>query len=304
MLEENKTQINNKENIKTVRTYMSDMADTVRANEISVIKVALAEQNKKAREDLYRKAESTPVNKIFWFIGGLILIAGALYGSTFLIDKKDKVSIPVQIAKEEAMISYDETSTITLSSSDKLVDKIKNVLKEKNSTSNNSSIKYIPVLKEVDGVKEKITPKEFFSNLKFTAPSPLVRSLSYNYMIGTYAKNDSSLPESTNQKLFIILQSNDYEFTYAGMLDWEKTMAGDMLELFELNTTDTKIKLNERHWKDLVISNKDSRVLYNEENKPILYYIFADQNNLIIADSQDTIKEVLAKLILKNIKPL
>jgi hypothetical protein len=302
-MDDNKIQ-NNKENLKTVRTYMSDMADTVRANEISVIKVALAEQNKKAREELYRKAEGTPVNKIFWFIGGIILIAGALYGSTFLINKKDKINIPVKIVKEEAMISYDEVSTIILGDSNKLLDKIKNVIKEKSSIDNNSSIKYILILKEVSDVKQKIEPKELFSNLKFTAPSALVRSLSNNYMVGTYTKNSSSDSEPMNQKLFIILQSNDYEFTYAGMLDWEKTLAGDMIDLFELNTTDTKNKLNERIWKDLIINNKDSRVLYNEENKPILYYIFADQNNLIIADNQDTIKEILSKLILKNTKPL
>ena len=44
-MDEKETQPNNQGvNLKTLRTYTSDMADAVRENEISVIKIAVAEQ--------------------------------------------------------------------------------------------------------------------------------------------------------------------------------------------------------------------------------------------------------------------
>ncbi|HAX65396.1 MAG TPA: hypothetical protein DD381_02030 [Lentisphaeria bacterium] len=306
-MDENKTQTNNKGNLKTVRTYLSDMADTVRANEISVIKVALAEQNKQAREDLYRKVEGTPVKKIFWFIGGLVFIAGAIYGSTFLFKEKAIKETPqIIMRKGDSLISYDEISTLTLVDTENLISKINTSKKEGSKVSKIDSIKFISLVKEIDGSKELIKIEDIFLGMKSTAPSSLIRSLSNSYMIGTYTKNGTGSTGTTdsNPNLFLIFQSTDYSYTYAGMLEWEKTMAGDMFDLFEFNTNDNKIEINKRKWRDIIISNKDARVLFNENNKPIIYYIFIDKENLVITDSVDAIKEIISKLIIKNIKPL
>jgi len=299
-MEENKSQINTNSNMKTVRTYMSDMADTVRANEISVLKVALAEQNKQAREDLYRQQEGTPTKKIFWFIGGIILIAAAIYGSTFLINKKAEVGLPVVATKENAIISYDEIYSLSVLDKENLSDKISEI---KDIVTKNDSITFVSLSQEVNGVKEKISTSSLFSRFKWGAPGSLVRSLSDNYMIGLYTKDVDG--DASNKSVpFIIFQSEDYEFTYAGMLEWEKTLAGDIHNIFKLEITDTTKKLNERKWKDLIINNKDSRVLYNENNEPILYYIFIDKNNLVITESKDAIKEITARLTINNIKSI
>jgi hypothetical protein len=305
-MDENKTQPN-KNNLKTVRTYMSDMADTVRENEISVIKVALAEQNKNAREDLYRKAEGSPVKKIIWIIGGVILMAGAIYGAYYFLKQKQIKEIPQQIIREKSIISYDETSSIDLTNENEFINKIKTEKSIPGTIKNKTgSIKFISLSKEIDGVKEKILIQDFFNGMKFTAPSSFIRSLSDSYMVGTYTKDSSEVASITDStpKLFMIFKSKDYEFSYAGMLEWESTMPGDMLGLYELNTTDTKLALNKRLFKDVIISNKDSRVLYNENEKPILYYLFADKDTIIITDSIDAIKEISSRLVINNIKPL
>jgi len=296
-MEEEKLNYNKKDGIKTVRTYMSDMADTVRDNEISVIKVALAEQNKHEREDLYRKVEGTPTKKVFWFLGGIILVAIAISGTYFIIQQKAKQDIPEQITKEETLISYDEISSISVTDPDELTNKINEVKKETGATGKNNNIKFISLSQEVNDLQEKIPTQELFLDLGFTAPSSLVRSLSDSYMIGTYANN-------MQNNLFIIFQTKDYEYAYTGMLEWEKTLASDMLPLFELDTKESKIKISDRKWSDIIINNKDVRVLVNEDGKPILYYLFTDKSSLIIANDESTIKEIVAKLILKNIKPL
>ncbi len=295
-MEEEKLNYNKKDGLKTVRTYMSDMADTVRDNEISVIKIALAEQNKHEREDLYRKVEGTPTKKVFWVIGGIILVAIAIGGTYFIIQQKAKQNIVEQIEKKETLISYDEISPVNVTNPDELTNKINTIKKETNANGKIDIIKFISLSQEINGIQEKILVQDLFRDLGFTAPSSLIRSLSDSYMIGTYTNN--------TQNLFIIFQTKNYEYTYAGMLEWEKTLAGDMLPLFELDTKESKIQIRDRKWKDVIINNKDVRALVNENDKIILYYLFTNKSNLVITSDESTIKEIVAKLILKNIKPL
>lgn len=306
-MSEDNFQPNNRENLKTIRTYLSDMADTVRENDISVIKIALAEQNKHEREDLYKQIGSSNSKKTFWFIiGGIIFMALAIFGIYYLNQIKSKNNLPQIIEKEESIISYDERKDVNVSAQDDLTSKISETLTEKSSLNKNSIIKYISLTKESNGVKENLLTKNIFPLLSLTAPSSLVRSFSDLYMIGTYIKNTNAGVETVDGKpsLFIIFQTNDYSLTYAGMLEWEKILASDMLLLFNLNTKESRRQIGERQWKDVIINNKDARVLFNEDGLPILYYLFIDKGNLIITDNQESIKEIADRLIIKNIKPL
>ena len=293
-MDDNKPKINTGGELKTLRTYMTDMADSVRANEVSVIKVALAEQNKKETEELYKKVEGTPTKKIFWFIGGLILIGVAIYGSYYLLQLKAKINTIEKVVKVESLISSDEISGIVLADNDQLIEKIQNVEQEKSSSSVNGSIKFIPISKMVNGVEESLSTVDIFSRLKFTAPSSLVRSLSDSYMIGTYNKDSTS-------KLFFIFQSKDYEYSYAGMLEWENTLENDMTDLFGLNNTDLgEVSMDGDKWKDIIINNRDARVLVDVKGRPILYYIFIDKESILIADSDIVIKELIGRLLTKK----
>lgn len=293
-MEENNQQQNNRNNLKTVRTYLSDMADTVRENDISVIKVALAEQNRNERENVYREIEGSPMKKFWWFFGGVIILSVAVFGIYYFMNKKAQNNIPQTVAKEETLIAYDTNTSI-----DNYKDLAQKITAIKNETgSNNGSIKFISISSPnlVTKLPEKITTKELFSLLGFNAPLSFIRALEDSYMVGTYTDDKAHL--------FIILQVKDYSYAYAGMLDWEKTLLSDTLSLFELDTMESKLQLADSKWSDIIINNKDARVVMNENNKPMLYYLFNDKNNLIITDSESAIKEIEARLIIKNIKPL
>lgn len=292
-MDENNSQLNgNKDNLKTVRTYLGDMANTVRENEISVIKVALAEQNKHEREDLYRQIEGSPTKKVFWFIGGLFFIALSVYGVYFVLNKKAAENLPAPII-EQSIISYDTTSNLEIIN---LNDLTQQLIDAKNETANGAGIKSISLFKKdiVSGLDRKVDTDEIFTDLNLSAPGSLIRSFTNSYMIGFHG-TDKPHP-------FIIFQTKDYEYSYAGMLEWESSLASDMSALFELAISGSK--LDDLQWKDVIINNKDARVLFDENNKPILYYLFADKENLIIADNENTIKEIISRLMIKNIKPL
>ena len=293
-MDENNNQLNTKNNLKTVRTYLSDMADAVRENDISAIKIALAEQNRNERENVYREIEGTPMKKFWWFLGGIIILGVAVFGIYYFMNKKVQNNIPETLVKEETLISYDADTSID--SYKNLSEKIIAIKNE--TTGSKGSVKFISISSAnlVTKLPEKISTKELFSFLGFNPPLSFVRALSDSYMVGTYTDERSHL--------FMIFQVNDYDYAYAGMLEWEKTLVNDALSLFGLDTNESKLQLSERKWSDIIINNKDVRVVMNENNKPMLYYLFNNKNSLIITDNENAIKEIISRLIIKNIKPL
>jgi hypothetical protein len=130
-------------------------------------------------------------------------------------------------------------------------------------------------------------------------PASLVRSLEDSYMIGTY------LPRGEEKAhLFIMFQTKDYNIAYASMLSWEGTLLDDVFAMFGIDVSGDKKELFDEPWKDIIINNKDARVLSNKDGVPVLYYLFLDKSYFMITDNLDTIKEVSSRMITKNIKPL
>src|SRR3989344_235299 len=129
-MDEDKTQPTDKK-LKVLRTYTSDMAEAVRTNEMSVIKIALAEKDKREQEELYKKAEGSKFSRVLFIIGGIILISFAIYGSYFLIEQKKTKEIPKStITNVESFISYDSKSYIDTTHTGSTVDLMTLVKKE------------------------------------------------------------------------------------------------------------------------------------------------------------------------------
>lgn len=302
MIDENKPQPNiETNNIKTLRTYSSDMADVVRENEISVIKIAVAEQKKHEREDLYRKARGTSISKFFLLIGALLLIAGGIIGSYYLLKKKDIASAPEQIQKGiETFISYDEQAFVDMTNATSSSDVI-NILKEEmDKKSTQGSIKSLFQTTSVSGTPALLSLQKFFSLMKISAPGPLTRSLADQYLVGTYMPNEND----SRPHLFLMFETNDFNVAYVGMLEWEKTILDDLFGLFHIDVSGDRSELFEKPWKDIIINNRDARILYDDAGANVLYYTFLDKNKIIITDSGEVIKEIITRLLTQNTKPL
>ncbi len=302
-MDENKTQIPNYQdpNIKVLRTYTSDMADVMRENEISVIKIALAEQQKREREDIYKKAEGTSVSKFFLMVGGVIFIMLGIYGAYYFYKKASAPKAPIQINKEVQMfIPYEDKSVVDVTNATNSID-ISNIIKEEvGRIGKAGSIRsFFLTVKQGENI-ELIPIKSLLSILESSAPSSLIRNLTDSYMIGTYTPR----PDGNTAHLFIILQTNDYNLTYAGLLDWEKSMLRDMFGLFQIDVSGDRSELFEKPWKDIIINNRDARILYDKIGNDVLYYVFVSKDKFVITDNKEAIKEISARLLIQNIKPL
>ncbi len=296
-MDENKTQENNKD-AKVLRTYTSDMADAIRENEVSVIKIAMAEKEKRDREAEYKKAKGTNFSKILLLIGGVVLIVVAIFGASYIIQKKKVVPIP-PASKIETFLPYDSESDINVTkatSINNLFDIIKKGQQIKSGT-----IEAFFLEKKINDVSLTFTSKDFLSLIQTTMPGALIRSLTDKYLIGKYS-NPSATSMNNKSAMFLIFETTDYNQTYASMLEWEKTMLEDLFVLFNIpKPSDSFIG---KPWNDIVVSNKDARVLYGENREGILYYAFVNKNNFVITSSQEALKEIIGRILIKNDKAL
>lgn len=299
-MEDNKKQPYNIDSgVKNIHTYVSDMADAVRQNEASVIKIALAEKEKKEQEEIYKQTETTSSSKFLYIVGGVILIVVACLFVYFVINKKEKESLELPTTnKIETIISYDDSVTIDTSNFISKKEITDSLTIETSKINNLKIIKYISLKKKNNNVYEPISSSDLISILKLNIPSPLKRSMNEDYMVGTYFNKSSNI-----NNLFIIFSIKDYNLAYASMLEWEKLILEDTFDIFNIKLSENEYLL-EKSWEDIVINNKDARVLYNRNGEGVLYYIFIDKNNLLLTKDKDAIKEINARLITKTILPI
>ncbi len=301
-MEEENTQPNdNKKPQIIVRTYMSDMAEAVRQNEMSVIKIALEEQKRRERGDYYRKIEGTPKKKLFWALGGFIIIIVAIGITYFVLQKEKEQSIPAQIIKAPtAIISYDTEESIDMTNVVNKSDFVKITENELNKKNVSGSIKALFLKETTDGLINPFPLKSLFETIKANAPDTLIRSFAEEYTLGVY----TPISPYDKNRLFLIIKINNYDQAYAGMLEWEKNILSDLFSVYKIDINEENKGLLEKQWKDIIIKNKDARIIYTNDGADILFYIFPDKKTLVITDSQEAIKEIITRLLAKQAQPL
>ncbi len=311
-MDEKEIQNNTKNNLKTIHTYTSDMADAVRENEMSVIKIALAEKEKREREEIYQEASGSGVNKFFWVLGGIIFIAGSLVGGYFLYQKNKSASIAPEVKiRTEALISYDEEVALDTSNINTDIELGTLIKEETKKPLAKGQIKSILLQEKVGEVETPISIEKFLTLFDLDAPQALVRTFDTDYMIGSYVAKSTTTTNAEGEEQvvaethpFLIFKIKDYNQAYASMLAWEDLLLNDMFVLFDTDVAGERSVLFDKPWKDIILDNKDARILYDKDGKDILFYIFTSKDTLLITDSKQAIKEVTARLRAKETKPI
>jgi hypothetical protein len=215
--------------IPTLRTYKSDVNQTVNRDKISTAKILIAEQNRQraTQQKVSDASIKRPTNILVLFLS-ILLIVGALggigyFGYTKVVVKTfDAPSLPssflfvfdeqkfVDSSKEKNEIYQDVQSHI-----DSLVQ------------SKNNTYTDIVFYKTDLETKEKnrIIASEFFKLYDISLPTNIARSIGKDLVYGMYKTEDNVEP-------FVVVSVLDYESAYSSMFQWETTLALDMQALF------------------------------------------------------------------------
>lgn len=290
---------NKKSEIKALHTYEADIARALRENNGSIVKIRMAEQKKNEEQSVFtNEGKEKSINfryLLFGILLILIIVLGVIFGKNFFENRNvNKISIESKetFFTTDEQIFLSEKSFVGIESSARLLNA---TIQQKSKL---DSINYIFIKKDssLEGENSFLSSQEIISRLGFSMPGSLLRSLDDEMIFGSFTKNQNE------PHLFLMFYTNDYDQAFAGMLEWEKELFSDLAILFNIKVDDTNKYLLDKKWDDILIENKDVRVLKNNASQNVLYYLFLDRNIFMITDDIGTINESLKRFRIESIR--
>lgn len=310
---------------QSVRTYQSDIANTIKNDNVSMIKVALSEKKRQERRGSLDNTLEESNKTLYLVVGSIIafiVIAGLIAGFLFL-KSQSETKVSQQEQQKVQPLLYTETVSVLNIDQINLNDLIKLIERDKEAVMEIGDMKAIVLTTGSSTDERQLTSSEFFSILNSRAPEGLLRSFNSNFLLGVYAFNP--------REMFAIFRVNSYDSAFAGMLEWEPNIESDIGDIFinkkervernitslsgsnletnplsagsstaSITSTTTESSpfgvFSQRKFIDKILSNKDARILVDSNGKESMLYTFLDKETLVVATSEKALKEIIFRL--------
>src|SRR3989338_4129279 len=283
----------NDEAPRTLRTYQSDVEDILKGGKGSLATIAVAESKRNAGKEFleeHKPRKSIQSKILIWASVGLVIAGIGLVLYFYANRAANSGALPASRSLIEA--NKVKEINVSLLSRGQVIN-----LLQKEREINEAPLSSVTSIKFFEGTgetKKELALKDFFLKLESRAPNSLIRSLADNFLFGFYSFNQN-YP-------FLILKVSYYQNAFAGMLEWEENMRGDIGLLFfdEVLPSDVFTAeqfLNQKGgFEDLLIKNRDARILRSEDGSIKFLYSFPDKDTIIITANAKTLEEVAKRL--------
>lgn len=273
---------------KNIETLAGDMVEVIKKNRDGEIRKIILDQEEKETE-IKNLSPQSRRNKFFLIGSGILIVLAVIslvvYFSVLL--KKETV----QGSKQFRPIIFTEKTTfadITGLEKDFVT---KSVFKEATrATLESGQVEavYVSANKKVVGFKE------FLSSMKANV-FPDGNAISDNFLLGLSAPVHTS-NSASSVDIFVLFRADLFSNSFKSMRQWESKMFFDLHDLFgfELNK-DTSFLLN-KNFEDSIVQNKNARILFDNEKKIVLMYVFVDNDFVLITNSEESTREVILRL--------
>ncbi len=329
--------------IRPLRTYEDDVKNAVQKDGITTSRILLAEQQKRQIEQADFEENSlkseTNLVKIIASIILIILSFTVVGGGVYYYFQKRTSEVPQQVTILTSNNFIDTEELVKINVNNKtnreVVGEIRKIINSSNDMKEETlkEIKLVKTVITTENGKEfsnevNLTTPEFMRVLEAREPDALTRSLDSKFLIGLHKTKTSIEP-------FILFKTNDYEISYAKMLEWEGVLVPDIQDIFyknlgssqafikyeedadenllliieaptELSTTTempeielattTNSKYEYRNFKDLILANRDTRAIKANDGKLLFFYSFINRSHIFITTNIDTMNLVISRL--------
>lgn len=278
--------------VTPLKTFAGDIAESVKKKGASQVSIRLEEDKKKPNKISYLEEEPQYLKKIFIVITSLILLSGIIWlGSKSYYaykgtEYKEKPELDIK-----TLIKGDIIKTVDISRKNRveIVEIIKKTLQ--NIPQSQEKIVIIaPVAKTPVTELEAVNSNKLLEILTPNIPQQLLRSFSPIMTLGYRSTEEKFSP-------FLILKTDSFNSAFSGMLEWEKNIAVDLADIIMSDVNETT-----GVFIDMIVRNKDLRVLKDIKNDVVLAYSFIDAGTLVITSDLETLRSVLDKLLLSGLK--
>jgi len=275
--------------IRAIHTYQSDTEEIVRAQSISVAKMALAEARKNESEGtpieyideerrIHRKRILLGSFSFILFVGGVGAIA---YVYTQYINPVAPLAV-VNGVTSRPLIESDKTQNVDITNSYNTLKSFADAVTAL--PSDKGIIANINLIKKVDSGERLATVEEIFGGNNTEMPFRVLKNVDEHAMFGSLVLKNSTP--------FILFKVSSFSNAWAGMLEWEKKMEKDLRPMIEVTRSG---ETSEGSFVDEVIANKDTRIIKDGEGD-ILLYSFINSDTLVITTSRTVLKELVRRV--------
>lgn len=162
------------------------------------------------------------------------------------------------------------------------------------------------------GITLDVDIKKFLEKIRYSGPDSLIRSFGDDYIFGLFTDRTKTFEP------YLLVRVNSYDLAFAGILEWEPYMPGDLGAIFvkekfvaptatsttastTATTTSIKPSSMEKKFTDQVVKNIDVRIYKDENLNLTIVYGFINKEYLLIAGGEDSFINIRNKLLSKNI---
>ncbi len=276
-----------------IRTYAADIADIMRREKGSVIKIALAEQERRQAYKEKRDPTSTR-NLIVILLGVIFIVAGILIFIYTIINKDAPISVVAPIGSPSLIYAENQTQTdITNLTRGNLFNSIHTTGLA--GFAENETITNMFMMSQTSIGQSLISVNILFNKLGIKVPETVTRTLTGQFMLGTYKVEDKG-------NLFLIFKVKDFNESFSAMKDWEVSMVNDLVRLFKIDPKSFQGDIFLKEFQSGVTFNKESRSLYDDNGVLVFSYIYLDRSTILMTNHNPSVDEIIKRINSQSIK--
>ena len=166
---------------QTVRTYQSDIASTIKNDNVSMIKIALSEKKRQEKRGAFDSTLADTGNKNLYIVIGsvfaFLVIAGLIAGYIYLQSERNKVVIQAEQQKVQPLL-YTETVSLLNIEQINLADLFKIIERDKEAVMELGDMKAVVLTVGSSTEERALTSAEFFTLINSRAPVVSLKMIS------------------------------------------------------------------------------------------------------------------------------
>ncbi len=273
-----------------VETYAEDMARVIGDDKEGLVRKIIhsAEEEETMKKNMSPESKK---NKLFMLLGIMLIVFALAAWFFFLVRNEVKT---VEVEKQFIPIIFtDQISYIEVSglSYEEIIQSITNKVNSTKVKKSGIEGIYLTENKQVVGLRRFLELVK--SNLTPDA-NPLL--VSDSFLMGAVQGETPLGGASQTGNFFILLSVRSLADIFENMRVWEAKMFSDLHDFFRIDINSETAYLIAKNFEDGIVENKNARILYNTERKPILMYVFIDDNSVLVTNSPDAIHEIILRL--------
>lgn len=293
--------------VTPLQTYKSDIEKVVTDKNVSVLDIASAEANRRAEEGTAPTQEGIMWRTYGMYAGAALLVATALgVGALVFLRDTSLPKAPELQAPYIAVDSYQLLDVPAEANRDSLSDSLQ--IARQNSKLSLGLVDWLYLARPGEGAPQPLPTLDFLTTLTPNVPPALQRTLGPTFLLGLHSFDE-------NQP-FLLLQADTYTTAYAAMLEWERTMRGDLGPLFVRNPSpkipapaapaeqlgSTTLQVEQQpvfiptSFVDKIVENRDTRALLSAEGDILLLWTMLGRNIILITTNEYTLREVVSRI--------